>query len=400
MQEIIELLLIVIFLLFSFIYSGSEVALLSIPDHEKHKLAQHPDRKNKRIMTSLRHPQKTLITVLAGNMMVNIGAAIVGQQLSGTVFSRNQLFYSVFIMTFLVLLFGEIVPKNFATAKPVMFSRLFIGILNATYRILYPFIILLEKLATRRRGTKNATMLSKRELTVAVESGSAIGLDILSVRLLKNLIRIIDTPITDLMVPRSDIAGVDINDHWADMQKQFVHIPYSSVLFYDKNIDNILGYIPKTALLCAKKKDIRALLIEPLFIPESKHILSLLGDFKEQNRYIAVVLDEYGGTTGIVTLKEILDTIFIKDILLKRYLQKKSDDTWLVKGKMKIQDLNDALQLELPTEYSTVSGFVIDLFGGIPEGGTDLEIAEGYTITVLKSDKKQIELMEVRRIAT
>jgi len=81
-------------------------------------------------------------------------------------------------------------------------------------------------------------------------------------------------------------------------------------------------------------------------------------------------------------------------------LQKKGEGNWLVKGKMKIQDLNDALQLELPTEYSTVSGFVIDCFGGIPKGGAKLEIADGYMITVLKSDKKQIELMEIRRIAT
>jgi len=303
-RTIIEILSIIIFLLFSFIFSGLEVALLSIPDHEKHRLAQHPDRKNKRIMSSLRNPQKTLITVLVGNMVVNIGAAIVGQQLSGTLFTRNQLFYSVFIMTFLVLLFGEIVPKNFAATKPVMFSRLFVGILNVTHSIFFPLIALLERLATRRKGTKTSTVLSKDELTAAVESGSAIGLDVLSVRLLKNLIRIIDTPITDLMVPRSDIAGVDINDQWTDMEKKIIDIPYSSVLFYDENIDNILGYVPKTDLLCAKKKDLKALFTEPLFIPESKHILSLLGDFKEQNRYIAVVLDEYGGTTGIVTFTE------------------------------------------------------------------------------------------------
>ncbi len=396
MQEIFEFLLILIFLFFSFIFSGSEVALLSIPDHEKHKLAKHGDRKSKRIMVSLRHPQRTLITVLVGNMVVNIGASIVGQQLSGTLFIRNQLFYSVFIMTFLVLLFGEIVPKNIAASRPVLFSRLSIGVLEVTYRVFYPFIMLLGKLAARKRETKSTSVLSKDELTAAVESGSVIGLDGLSVRLLKNLIRIIDTPITDLMVPRFDIGGVNINDHWAELEKKFTESPFSTVLFYDETIDNILGYIPKTNLLFAKKKDLKALLIEPLFIPESKHILSLLGDFKERNRYIAVVLNEYGGTTGLVTLKEILDTIFIKDILMRGYLQKNGADRWMVKGTMKIQDLNDALQIELPTEYSTVSGFVIDLFGGVPKVRSTIEIADGYTIIILKSDEKQIELMEIR----
>jgi putative hemolysin len=397
MLEIIELSSILIFLLFSFIYSGSEVALLSIPDHEQHKLAQDNNRKSIRILNTLRHPQRALITVLVGNMIVNIGAAIVGQQLSETVFASNQLFYSVFIMTFLVLLFGEIVPKNFASSKPVLFSKLFIPVLEITYRIFYPVVLILGKLASRGKDKGATAVLTKDELTVAVETGSTIGLDHSSVRLLKNLIRIIDTPITEIMVPRSDIVGVDINDHWLDMEKKFLDIPYSTVLFYDKTIDTILGYISKTDLLDAHKKDLQSRIIEPLFVPGTKHILSLLGDFKEQNRYIAVVLDEFGGTTGLVTMRDILDTIFIKDILVKHYLEQKDRYTWVVKGTMKIQDLNEALQIGLPTDYSTISGFVLDLVGGVPKPGSTLEIAEAYILKIVKSDEKQVELMEIRK---
>jgi CBS domain containing-hemolysin-like protein len=200
------------------------------------------------------------------------------------------------------------------------------------------------------------------------------------------------------MIPRSDIEAININEPWSEMVKFIKETKYSQVVFHDENIDNIIGYSMKTALLNTKKKDIRNKLREPIFVPESKTILSLLGDMKLKKNHIAVILDEYGGTSGLITMKDIIDSIFIKDIIMKTYIQKKSENMWLVDGETKIVDINNAFDLFLPVESQTISGYVINMIGSIPEKGTTVRISENLMVVILESDSRQIELMELRKI--
>jgi len=394
MLEPIQLLSIALLLTLSFIFSGSEVSILSISELERLKLTRERGRKIQILLRYLRYPQKALITILIGNMIVNASASIIGEQLTRSFFLNNQLFYSVFIMTFLVLLFGEIVPKNVAALKPISFSTTFIPVINLTNRLFFPVIFLIQRLVKKSSGFRKKLHLSKDELLSAVETGTDAGIHDISIDVLKNMIHLINKPVSEIMIPRSEVQGIDINDYWSNMERFMKKSSVSTVLFYEETMDHILGYLKVTDFINLKKKDIKRHLRKPLYIPETKHILPLLSEFKESGDYLAIVLDEFGGTAGLVTLKDILDAIFIRDILLARYIRREGENRWYIHGNTKISDVNDTLDLHLPVEYNTIGGFIVNILGEIPKTGTETEIGQGYMVKVAQGDQRQIELLE------
>ena len=181
------------------------------------------------------------------------------------------------------------------------------------------------------------------------------------------------------------------------MEKTVRESQYSTVLFFDDTIDRILGYIKVTDFIQLNKKDIRHNLIKPLFIPETKHILPMLSEFKRNQNFLSIVLDEFGGTSGIVTLKDILDAIFIRDIILKQLIQKKSENSWYIRGDTKISDVNSILDLTLQVESNTISGYIVNVLGEIPSVGAEMEIEGGFRIRVLERSPRQIENVEFEK---
>jgi putative hemolysin len=300
-------------------------------------------------------------------------------------------------MTFLLLLLGEILPKNVAATRPIHFSRTFIQLVHLTNRIFYPIQFLVQLIVRKSSGFRKSHHLSKDELLSAVESGTEAGIHSTSISALSNLIHLINRPISDIMVPRSEIQGIDIKDYWNNMEKTVRESQYSTVLFFDDTIDRILGYIKVTDFIQLNKKDIRHNLIKPLFIPETKHILPMLSEFKRNQNFLSIVLDEFGGTSGIVTLKDILDAIFIRDIILKQLIQKKSENSWYIRGDTKISDVNSILDLTLPVESNTISGYIVNVLGEIPSVGAEMEIEGGFRIRVLERSPRQIENVEFEK---
>ena len=396
-ESLIEVGLILILLVLSFVFSGSEVSVFSLSQIERLKLGAESSKKSSLLVHYLSQPQKALVTILVGNMVVNLSASIIGERISHLMFSKNPLFYSVFIMTILVLLFGEIVPKKIAASKPTVFGKRFISVINATHTILYPLIFLMRKMISKKREKKKSVGLTKDELISAVEDGSSAGLDMASLNVLKNLIVHIDKPVQDIMIPRSEIQVISIDDYWSNIEGFIKNTTYSTVLYFKGDIDNIIGYIPMTDMVGLRKKDIKGLLIEPLYVPETKNIFSLLGDFKEWNRSIAIVLDEYGGTSGLVTLKDIIDSILIQDMKVQSLIQQMTKSTWLVHGNTKISDVNMKLGLDLPTESNTMSGYVVNKIGEIPKVGTVVHLPQNIACTIRRSDDRQIELLELKK---
>jgi len=397
-EEIIEISIILFLLVLSFIFSGSEVSIFSISEIEKVKLSRIKNRKNRLLLNYLNLPEKALITILVGNMVVNLSASIIGEGLSNALFVNHPLFYSVFIMTFLVLLFGEIVPKKIAASKPTVFAKRCINIIETARKVFFPLIFLMNKFIKAGKDTKSSSGLSKDELLSAFEVSSNAGLNNISIKILKNLISHIDKPVTDIMIPRSDIQAIDIGEYWNAVEDFIKVSPFSTVLFYRGNIDNIMGYSLKTDLINVRKKSIKERLRELFYIPESKTIFSLLSDFKERNEFIAIILDEYGGTAGLITLKDILDSIFIQDMRIKYLIQEKGKGSWSIQGNAKISDLNSMLYLDLPTESNTISGYIINRIGSIPKEGSRWNLIKDYTFTIRKSDNRQIELLELKKI--
>lgn len=397
MKEIIELSVLLLLLVFSFIYSGSEVALFSISEVEKVKLHRDRSKKNLLLLKYLNFPERALITILIGNMVVNFSASIIGEELSSTIFVKHPLFYSVVIMTFLILLFGEILPKNSAALHPNRFAKRFLGILEITNRIFMPLIYVFSKLIGRSRGYKEHTNLSKEELLSAVEVSTDAGLDPESIKILKNLIGLIDRPVIDIMVPRSDITAIDLDSPMNKIEKEMKQYPYSAVLFFNETVDDIAGYVLKMDIVYEKKKDLESSLREPLFVPESKTIMSLLSAFKTQKAFIAIILDEYGGTVGLVTMKDVLDSIFVRDLILKDFIQKVDEGVWRIHGNTKISDVNSIVGLDLPVEPNTMSGYIVTISGTVPPPGYNLILSDSISIKIQRSNDRQVELFLLKK---
>jgi putative hemolysin len=397
--SIAELILIVILLVLSFVFSGSEVSLFSLSEIDRLKLVRDKNRsrQNELIVKFLNHPERALITILFGNMLVNLSASILGERLAGSIFRENPLLLSVFIMTFLIVLFGEILPKNIASHRPVTFARVFIGVIDAVYKVFYPVIYLMTRLVSRGDAPERKTSLTKDELISAIEVGMNAGIDETTLSIFKNMIGMIDRPVTDIMVPRANVCAVNVDDRWKNIESHVKDTPHSDVVFFRDNIDNIIGFSPKMDLIDVKKKDFMKAVREPIFIPESKTILSLLNDFKVNGSYLAVILDEYGGTVGLVTLKDILDSIFVRDLLLSRLIRKKGEGRWLVGGETKISDMNRYFDLDLPDDTHTVSGYLINMAGTIPSPGQRCSFIERFDTKVIESDGRQITLVEMKR---
>jgi len=400
MVELSEIALIVVLLIFSFIYSGSEVSIFSISYVDKLKLSNEKSKKGRTFYHFVDHPTIALVTILVGNMVVNLTASIIGEDLSKRLFINHPFFYSVFIMTFAIILFGEILPKNIAASMPLHFGKRFIKIVAATNRIFFPVIYILTKLIGQKESSNDSEKesLSTEELLSAIEVTSEVGLDNFSINILKNLVELIDKPVTELMIKRSDIKAFDINMKWNNLIDEVKTIPYSEVIFYQNNIDNIIGYITKDIFISLKKKDLKSRIKEPLYIPESKSILNLLSDFKKNNEFLAIILDEYGGTAGLITIKDILDYIFVKDILIGTNIRKVSDKKWIVDGDTPISSFNNVFNLSLPTESNTIGGYLVNMIGKIPERGEEILISENLKVIVNKSSKKQIDELEIVKI--
>jgi len=400
MVELSEIALIVVLLIFSFIYSGSEVSIFSISYVDKLKLSNEKSKKGRIFYHFVDRPTIALVTILVGNMVVNLTASIIGEDLSKRVFIKHPFFYSVFIMTFAIILFGEILPKNIAASMPVHFGKRFIKIIAATNRIFFPVIFILTKLIGKKESSNDSKKesLSTEELLSAIEVTSEVGLDNFSINILKNLVELIDKPVTELMIKRSDIKAFDINMKWNNLIDGVKTIPYSEVIFYQNNIDNIIGYVTKDIFISLKKKDLKSRIKEPLYIPESKSILNLLSDFKKNNEFLAIILDEYGGTAGLITIKDILDYIFVKDILIGTNIRKVSDKKWIVDGDTPISSFNNVFNLSLPTESNTIGGYLVNMIGKIPERGEEIFISENLKAIVNKSSKKQIDELEIIKI--
>ncbi len=402
MFELFELFFILVLLILSFIYSGSEVSIFSISHVDKIKLSREQNRRGKLLNSYVNSPTKALITILVGNMVVNLTASIVGESLSNTVFYKHPMFYSVFIMSFTIIIFGEVLPKNIAATRPVQFGKRFISVINITNKIFFPFIYFLSRIITSKKSDRDEHIyrdrLSKDELISAIDVTSEVGLDTTSISVLRNLVDLIDKPVTELMIPRSNIQAFDINIKWSELTDKVKELGIGEILFYRENIDNIVGYITKEKLLFLRKKDLKKELKEPLFIPETKSILNLLTDFKKNNEFLAVILDEYGGTAGLITVKDILDYIFVRDILVGSDIVKVGEKKWKINGETPVSVVNSYFHLDLPTENNTISGYVINKTGYIPPSGTEIKLDDEYLVKIVRSNEKQIESLEIVKI--
>ncbi len=407
-----QLILLITGLLLSGFFSSSETALFSISNIKALHIAKDGSKTGKLILRMKKDSHTLLTTILIGNNLVNIGASAIATSIAISYFKSNAVGIATGIMTILILIFGEIFPKSFANNNNVLVARVVIYPLFWLSKFFYPFIYILNFIP-RLQGVKNISheTVTEDELMTMVEVVKEDGeIKEEEKELITNIFEFDDTSCSEIMTPRADMFVIDVSQ---TMDIEYIlKTGFSRIPVIEDTIDNVVGIVHIKDLfvnfqkLCAsdnvKSMDVKLIMKKPYFIPESKKLDSLLQDFKQKKNHMAVVVDEHGGISGIVTLEDVIEEIFGEIIdetdRLTPDIVKLKGNKWLVAGKIDIDDLNKELNIKIPESriYDTFSGFFLERIDRIPKSGESI-IVNQWSITVKEMDGNRIKNFNVTK---
>jgi len=409
-------LLIVLFLLSAF-FSGSETAFFSLPRIYLKKLENSGNRSSKRILRLLLQPRRLLITILLGNTFVNMAisslAALVALRIAETHGwqASSALTVQVVVTTLILVVFGEITPKLIALAMADKISQLSSLPLRLCSLLLFPLVWLLERLtrliSRRQYSDKHlAARLTAEELHNLIQSESSHhSLDEHEKKMLAGLFRFKDAKITEIYVPRVKVCAIEESQSVEELRDLIVSCGYSRLPVFRETIDNIVGIIyVKDLLLYPERRRLSELMRPVWFVTENMKVQTLLNQFKTKKLQMAVVVDEYGGTSGIISLEDILEEIVgeIRDEYdheEQPELTRIDPDTCAVQGIYSIRQFNQEFGTELdPEEYDNIAEFLLSEFNHVPASGESYILDGSLEFRILDSDGKSIKMVQVRRM--
>jgi len=417
--DLVDLILLIVLILLLFssaLLSGSEVAYFSLSPSDISSLKRSV-RKNDKMLLHLYHqPELLLGTILVGNNFVNIAIVILSTYLTNRIVDFSQartlgILVQVVGITFLLLLFGEIMPKIFATQRRIPWARLMAYPLQVTSVVFYPLVIMLVKSTSviKKRLAKKSQNISLDELSDALDLSAGGGIE--DERILKGITKFGNLDVEEIMTPRVDVFAVDIRTPFRKLVKEIIREGYSRVPVFNKTFDHVKGilYIKDILPHLHKKATFKwqTLIRPPYFVPESKKINDLLEEFQLNKIHIAIVVDEYGGTSGIVTLEDIIEEIVgeISDEheAEEELYTKTGENRYLFEGKILLNDFFKVFEMEddyfdeIRGEADTLAGLILELRGKIPDKGEILRYRD-FTFRIMDADKRRIRKIEVTRM--
>lgn len=401
-----------IFLIFiSGFFSGSETGLMSL---NRYRLRHLADSKHKGAMRALRlleSPEKLIGLILLGNNFVNILAASLATIIGFRLWGEAGVLAAPFFLTAVILIFAEVTPKSIAALHPERFALPSTIILQPLLKLLYPFVWLLNLCTQglfRILGIpleQSADALSKEELRIVVNEASAM----IPQRHQQMLLGILDlekVTVKDIMIPRNEITGIDLEDDWSDIVKQLTETQHTRLPVYEGDIDHVQGMIHMRDVVQFFKQDdtdiegFRKLMRDIYYVPVSTPLNTQLLNFQHERRRNALVVNEYGDIQGLITLDDILEEIvgeFTSDPSdFSRDIHKQDDGTYLIDGSVTLRDLNKIMDWQLPMEGpKTLNGLIIEYLEHIPEQGTSLLLANEYPIEIVQTTQNAVKTIRI-----
>lgn len=405
--------LLVICLVLSGFFSSSETALFSISKIKACHVAKDGSKTGQLIVKMKKDPHTLLTTILIGNNLVNIGGASLATSIAITCFESNAVGIATGVMTLMILVFGEIFPKSFATQNNVLVARMVIFPLYWLTKILWPLVLILNYIP-KLYGSINPAYhtVTEDELMTMVEVVEEEGeIKEAEKEYITNIFEFDDTSCSEIMTPRADMFVVDAVEK-LDIPA-ILSTGYSRIPVIEHSIDNVIGILHIKNLFADYQKltasdepidslDIKAIMKKPYFIPESKKLDSLLQEFKAKKSHMAIVVDEHGGVAGLVTLEDVVEEIFGEiidetDRMVPDIVRLK-DNKWLVAGRINVEDLNKEIDINIPesVSYDTISGFFLEQIDRIPQPGESV-IIDRWTATVKDMDGNRIQSFIVKK---
>ena len=374
-----ELIIIGVLLFFSALFSASETALVSL-DSIKIKRMQKQNKDTKYLQGLLGEPIRFLTTILIGKMVVNISLSAMLASVLIKALGAKGLAVSIGSATFLLLIFGEITPKTFAIKKPDLFSYSIARPLEIFARIIFPvryIFTYISNIIIKTLGIRldKESPLSSEELKSILELSHRHGVVKENEKeMIRSVLELTKADVQSIMTPRPDIKALSIDKSQKEALEFLKNIQYSKVPIYKDTIDNITGILYAKDLFFSPERDFRTLSRPAIFVPETKKIDELLKDFESQKSKIAIVVDEYGNTYGLVTwediLEEIVGEIYDEFETKEHFIEKLDEKTFRISGKSPVDLVREELNISIPKgDYDTIAGYMLFLFEKIPQEG-------------------------------
>ncbi len=395
--------------LLSFFFSASETALFSLSKIDKRKLKEQYPHLSKWIFEHLQKPRKTLGTILIGNLVVNTLATAMVTLIVLAIFGEAQLGLILSLFTLSIIIFCEMFPKILAVQSRIKMALL-VSLPLKVFAVLFAPVRILMRFVTDRilsflikEKIEQSDMISEKELKVLVKIGEEEGvLGGQERHMIQKLLDLGERPVKDIMTPRTDLIGLDIEESSEKHEELIRKYHFTRLPVFQGSLDHILGVVESQSYLLQEPlPDVKKVMREPLFVPESKRIDNLLETFRSKDEYFAVCVDEFGGTAGIVTQEDILEEIFGEFYdeyeKVENPIRRMGDDLYLVEGKLPLQEFNDFFSTRLtPEEAATLGGYLFEKMGVVPSKGSILS-TEQFDFTIQDMVRQRIHLVTVRR---
>ncbi len=398
-----------VLLTISALVSGSEVAFFSLSPRDLQEMRENPDSRNRSILRMLSDVDGLLATILVTNNLVNICIVILTSNIMNElfVFTRFEFLFKTVLVTFLLLLFGEILPKVFSQSNPRGFARMVVFPIRVFEWICYPLSYVLVRTGGRisRLASRNAE-ISMEELADAVDLARGSSQE--EHQMLSGIVSFVNTEVEEIMRPRIDITALDIKSTYEQVKSVIIDSGYSRIPVYDEDLDNIKGALYVKDLLpyinCGDEFGWQQLLRKIYFVPKHKKIDDLLREFQESKIHVAIVVDEYGATQGLVSLEDILEEVVgeISDESDEdeSFYERLSDNTYLFDGKTHIVDFERVIDAgedifaDVQGRAETLAGLMLELRRDLLKKGDTVE-AHGIRFTVQKMDGRRVDKIKV-----
>lgn len=387
-------------------FSSSETGLVALNRYRLRHRANSNHRGARLAQRLLARPDRMLGLILLGNNLVNILAASIATVIALRLLGDAGPWVATIVMTAIVLIFAEVVPKTAAAAYPERIAYPASYVLTALMKVLYPAVWVINLVAAnllRPFGLKRPTIpedqLSREELRILVkESGRRISLN--HQQMLLNILDLEYGTVDDVMVPRSEIAGIDLDDDWEKILQQLTQSIYTRLPVWRGDLDNIVGLlhlrtvVSKLAQGRLDRAGLTRAMRKPYFIPEGTPLTQQMLEFQSRERRMGLVVDEYGDIQGLITLDDILEEIVGKYTTeagtRDKQLRKLEDGTWIIDGGAGIRMLNRRFEWNLPTTGpKTLNGLIMEYLESIPDGRASLRIGD-HILTIVDMADKQI----------
>ena len=422
---ILDLLILAVLIMINAFFSATEIAVITLNDNKVRKRAEEGDRIARQLVRLINEPGSFLATIqvgvtLAGFLSSAFAADIFAERLVRLIGVDLQIIKTLsviivtFILAFFSLVLGELVPKRVAQHNPEKFANSVAGIITALGVIMRPFVVLLTfstNLVLRLLGidpNKTNRTVTEEEIRMMVDVGRESGsIHAEEKEMIENIFEFNDKEASEIMTHRTNIVSLDVEADYTEVLDVAIHEKYTRIPVYEDSIDNIVGIMHIKDLLyhaaagLSQPFSLRGMIRPPYFVPESKNIDALFREMQRDRAQMAVVIDEYGGTAGIITIEDLLEEIVgnMQDEYdeEEQEIVKKDDHTYLISGMASLDEVGEAIDIEFPDEdFDTLAGLVISLLGRIPDEQEYPEVDfRNLKFKVLAMEEKRVSRIQV-----